>query len=101
MEETPDVVTGMLQVFNFDVYALLDPGANLSFVSPYVAMKFTIDPKILLEPYSIYNPMGESIVASRVYRGCPISILHYVIPCDLVELEMVDFNIILRIDWLH
>ena len=33
-EETPDVVTDMLQVFNFDVYALLDPGVNLQFVSP-------------------------------------------------------------------
>ena len=98
---TPDVVTGMLQVFNFDVYAILDPSANLSFVSPYVAMKFSIDPEILLEPYSVYNLVGESIVASRVFRGCPISIMHHVIPCDLVELEMVDFDIILRMDWLH
>src|SRR5688572_27127271 len=91
----------MLQVFNFDVYALLDPGANLSFVSPYIAMKLSIDPEILHEPYSMYNLVGESIVASRVYRGCPISILHRVIPCDLVELEMVDFDIILGMDWLH
>ena len=75
VEETPNVVTGMLQVLNFYVYALLDPGANLSFVAPYVDMKFSIDLEILLEPYSVYNPVGESIVASRVYRGCPISIL--------------------------
>ena len=60
VEETLDVVTDMLQVVNFVVYALLDPGANLSFVSPYVAMKFSIDPEILLEPYSMYNPVGES-----------------------------------------
>ena len=45
--------------------------------------------------------MGESIVTSRVYRGCPISILHRVIPCDLVELKMVDFDIIFGMDWLH
>ena len=83
------------------MYALLDPGANLSFVSPYVAMKFSIDPEILLEPYSVYNPVGESIVASRVFRGCPISILHRIIPCDLVELDMVDFDIIFGMDWLH
>ena len=80
------MVTGTLQVFHFDVYALLDPGANLSFVSPYIAMKFDVDFEILLEPYSVYNPVGKSIVASRIYRGCPISILHRVIPCDLVEL---------------
>ena len=91
----------MLQVFNFDVYALLDLGANLYFVSPYVAMKFSIDLEILLEPYSVYNPVSESIIASRVYRGCPIYILHRVIPCDLVELEMLNFDIIIGMNWLH
>ena len=95
------MVTGTLQVFHFDVYALLNLGVNLSFVSPYVAMKFAIDPEILLEPYFVYHPVGESIVASRVYRGFPISILHRVIPCDLVELEMLDFDIIFGMDWLH
>ena len=48
MEETPDVVMGMLQVFNFDVYALLDCGVNLSFVTPYLAMRFDMCPEILL-----------------------------------------------------
>ena len=83
------------------MYALLDPGANLSFVSPYISMKLSIEPEILHEPYFVFNPVGDSIVASRVFRGCPISILQRVIPCDLVELEMVDLDIILGMDWLH
>ena len=29
-EDVPDVVTGMLRVFHLDVYALIDPGANIS-----------------------------------------------------------------------
>ena len=37
-EDSPDVVTGMIQVFEFIVFALLDPGASLSFVTLYVAM---------------------------------------------------------------
>ena len=36
-EISPNVVTGMIKVFAFNVYALLDPGASLSFVTPYVA----------------------------------------------------------------
>ena len=36
-ERSPDVVTGMLQVFFIDVYALLDLGATLSLVTPLVA----------------------------------------------------------------
>ena len=36
------MVTGMLQLFSFDVYSLLDPGATLSFVTPFVTMEFDI-----------------------------------------------------------
>jgi len=41
-----DVVIGMLQVFSIDIYALLDPGAALSFVTPLVAMKFDVVPEL-------------------------------------------------------
>ena len=44
-EDSPDVVTGMIQVFDFTVYALLDPGASLYFVTPYVAMNFDVIPE--------------------------------------------------------
>ncbi|KAH0709413.1 hypothetical protein KY284_010840 [Solanum tuberosum] len=57
-ENSLDVVTGMIKVFTFDVYALLDPGASLSFVIPYVAMNFDILPKQLLEPFSISTLIG-------------------------------------------
>ena len=39
-ENSLDVVTSMIQVFDFTVYALLDPRASLSFVTPYVTMNF-------------------------------------------------------------
>ena len=38
-EISPEVVTGMLKIFTLDVYALLDQGATLSFVTPIVATK--------------------------------------------------------------
>jgi len=49
---------GMLKVFTFDVYALLDPIASLSFVTPYGSMKFDISPEQLLEPFSVSTPVG-------------------------------------------
>ncbi|XP_049364054.1 uncharacterized protein LOC125828771 [Solanum verrucosum] len=64
-ESSPDVVTGMLKVFCNDVYALLDPGANLSFVTPFVAMKFEIFPDVLVEPFLVSTPVGDSVVAKR------------------------------------
>ncbi|KAH0773630.1 hypothetical protein KY290_010767 [Solanum tuberosum] len=100
-ESSPNVVIGILQVFSIDVYALLDPGATLSFVTPLVAMKFEILPEELVEPFSVSTPVGDSVVAKRVYRSCPISLSHKVTLVDLIELDMLDFDVILGIDWLH
>ncbi|KAF3623052.1 hypothetical protein FXO37_32055 [Capsicum annuum] len=38
-------------------------------------------------------PQGELIIAKRVYKKCPITVLHHVICVDLIELDMVDFDI--------
>ena len=100
-ENSPNVVTGMIKVFTFDVYALLDPGASLSFVTPYVANKFDVLPERLCEPFCVSTPAGESILAERVYRDYPVSINHKSTMVDLIELDMVDFDFILGMDWLH
>ncbi|KAH0776452.1 hypothetical protein KY290_007863 [Solanum tuberosum] len=97
---SPNVFTGMIRVFAFDVYALLDPRASLSFVTPYVANKFDVLPERLGEPFCVSTPVGESILAEKVYRDCPISINHNSTMTDLVELDMVDFDVILGMDRL-
>ena len=43
-ENLLEVVTGMIRVFDFTVYALLDLEASLSFVTPCVTMNFEINP---------------------------------------------------------
>ena len=52
------MVTCMFQVFSIDVYALLDPGATLSSITPLVAKKFDVVPNILIEPFSVTTPVG-------------------------------------------
>lgn len=37
-----NVVTGMIKVFSFDVYALLDLGVSISFLNPYMDMNFVV-----------------------------------------------------------
>ncbi|XP_070057023.1 uncharacterized protein [Nicotiana tomentosiformis] len=41
-QASPDVVTGIFTIQSHDVYALIDPGSTLSYVTPYVAMEFGI-----------------------------------------------------------
>ncbi|KAH0641167.1 hypothetical protein KY285_037753 [Solanum tuberosum] len=100
-EDSPDVVTGMIQVFDFTIYALLDPGASLSFVTPFTAMNFDVIHEKLSEPFSVSTLVGESILAERVYRDCSIFVNHKSTMADLIELYMVDFDVILGMDWLH
>jgi len=97
-KSSPDVVTGMLTVFHIDVYALLDSGATLSFVTPFIAMRFDVLPEVLLEPFSVSTPVGDSVVAKRLYRRCPIFLSHRVTLIDLVELDMIDFDVIFGMD---
>ncbi|XP_070043112.1 uncharacterized protein [Nicotiana tomentosiformis] len=71
-ESSPDVVTGILTICSHDAYALIDPGSTLSYITPFVAGNFGIVPEILSDPFA----------------------------SDLVELEMMDFDAIMGMDWL-
>ena len=86
-----------LHVFSFPLYALLDPGSTLSFVSPFVASKFDLLPEILHEPFLVSTPIGDNIRAERVYKEYPINILDKVTLADLIEISMIDYDIVLVI----
>ena len=40
------------------------------------------------------TPVGESVLAKRVYKNCPIMLPNRVSYVDLVEIYMFDFDII-------
>ena len=54
-KNSPYVVTSMILVYGFSVYALLDPGASLYFLTPYVAMNFEIIHEEHREALSVSN----------------------------------------------
>ncbi|XP_070002618.1 uncharacterized protein [Nicotiana sylvestris] len=99
-ESSPDVVIGMLTICSHDVYALIDLGSTLSCITPFVARKFGIVPKMLSDPFAVSTPVGESIIARQVYRGCTISVCGRQTSVNLVKLEMLDFDAIMGMDWL-
>ena len=58
-----------------------------------VAGKFKRTLELLVKPFKVSTPIGESIIARRVYRNCIITICGRDIMADLVELGMVDFDV--------
>ena len=41
------------------------------------------------------------MIAKWVYENCPVTVSQKVTSSGLVELEIVDFDVILGMDWLH
>ncbi|XP_075095735.1 uncharacterized protein LOC142173828 [Nicotiana tabacum] len=59
-----------------------------------------IEPEQLLEPFFVSTPIGDSVIASRVYKGCRIVVQVRETTTDLIELEMIEFDAIMGMDWL-
>ena len=94
-EKSTDVVTGMLQVLSTSVYALLDPGSTLYFVTHLYDLTFETIPEVLHDPIVVSTPLGENGRAFRVHKDFPIVVCGKAMYTDIFELSMNDFNIIL------
>lgn len=60
-------------------------------------MNFNIVPKKLSKPFSVFIP----ILAEKIYYYCPVFVNCKSTMVNLVEFDMVDFDIIPDKDWLH
>ena len=100
-EKSADVVTCMLQVSSTSVYALLDPGSTLSFLTPLLSLTFDMLTKFLHDAIVVNIHLGENVRTYRVYMDCLIVECGKTRCVDLVELPMHDFDIILCMEWLH
>ncbi|XP_070003070.1 uncharacterized protein [Nicotiana sylvestris] len=55
----------------------------------------------LCEPFEVSTPVGESVIARYIYKGCPVKVHLRLTVADLVELEMLDFDVIMGMVWLE
>ena len=46
-------------------------------------------------------PRGETCYVSWQYQGCPFLVKDVVMPANLVPMDIVNFDVILGMDWLH
>ncbi|XP_070039184.1 uncharacterized protein [Nicotiana tomentosiformis] len=82
-----------------DAFVLFDPGSTYSYVSSYFAHHLDLPREPLDSPVHVSMPLGDSIVVDRVYRSCVVTI-RLETRVDLLLLSMVDFDMILDMDWL-
>ncbi|XP_019226727.1 PREDICTED: uncharacterized protein LOC109208142 [Nicotiana attenuata] len=85
-EASPDVVT--------------DPGSTFSYITPFIGGKLDMRSELLPKSVEVSTPVGDSIIANHVYRGCTMLINERPTSIDLVELVMLDLDVIMGMDWL-
>ncbi|XP_073024398.1 uncharacterized protein [Primulina eburnea] len=99
-DDATEVVSGTILIQSVPAYALFDCGATHSFMSKRFAKKLGRRPDKLTEPFRIATPTSRAIETEEIYRDCEISINNQTFSVDLIQLIMVDFDIILGMDWL-
>ncbi|XP_075500040.1 uncharacterized protein LOC142538611 [Primulina tabacum] len=99
-DDANEVVSGTILLQKVPAYALFDCGATHSFVSKRFAKKLGLKPESLTEPFRIATPTSKTIETHEIHKDCKIGIANQTFSADLIQLVMVDFDIILGMDWL-
>ncbi|XP_075473982.1 uncharacterized protein LOC142505042 [Primulina tabacum] len=97
--DATEVVSGTILIKSVPAYALFDCGATHSFMSKRFAKNLGSKPDKLTAPFRIATPTNRTIETNEIYRDCKISISDQTFSADLIQLIMVDFDVILGMDW--
>ena len=93
-------MTSTLIIYSRQVVVLFDSGATHSFVSPFFALCLDMKFDVLSSPLIVFTPVGEVYLINRFLLGCEECIEDEILLVDLVELEILEFDVILGMDWL-
>ena len=92
---------GTLNVLGHFARVLIDCGATHSVISHTFAQLTQPQSSPLGYELEFSMPRGEKCSVSYVYPGCHVLIEEVVMPANLLPLDLVDFDVILGVDWLH
>ena len=99
-DASPDVITGMISVYDHDAYALVDPGATHSFISVPFTERHQIESQLIDGRMVVSVPNGDTMISERIVPGSRLVIQNKDFPADLIVSGIHDFDIILGMDWL-
>lgn len=93
------MITGILLLFFRSVYVLIDSGFILLYIFFFVVSRIGIESE-LIELFEVVISVGDFVIVTRVYRNCSVVIYSRYTVADLIELNMIEFDIIMGMDWL-
>ena len=99
-DASPDVITGMISVYDHDAYALVDPGATHSFISVPFTERHQIESQPIDGRMVVSVPNGDTMISEKIVPGSRLVIQNKDFPAYLIVLCIHDFDIVLGRDWL-
>ncbi|KAA0032468.1 gag protease polyprotein [Cucumis melo var. makuwa] len=99
-ERAGTVVTGTLPVLRHYALVLFDSGSSHSFISSAFVLHARLEVEPLHHVLSVSTPSGECMLSKEKVKACQIEIAGHVIEVLLLVLDMLDFDVILGMDWL-
>ena len=99
-EAADNVVEGALLVCGIEAKILFDLNSTHSFLSPNFSKLTDMPARELEFVLTVSTPVGKQVVCRKYYPSCAIKIGDVVLPANLILLEMFDFDVILRMNWL-
>ena len=100
VQANPNLMTGIISVFGEPARVLFDFGTSRSFISTSFALYTTRELTPLKNKLVVTTPLGEGILKTSVFKGCEVVIKGMMLKANLIPLEMMDFDVILGMDWL-
>ncbi|KAA0047116.1 reverse transcriptase [Cucumis melo var. makuwa] len=99
-ERAGTVVTGMLPVLGNYALVLFYLGSSHSFISSAFGLHARLEVEPLHHVLSVSTPSGKCILSKEKVKACQIEIAGHMIDITLLVLDMLDFDVILGMDWL-
>ncbi|XP_070054966.1 uncharacterized protein [Nicotiana tomentosiformis] len=94
------VITDIISVCGRDASVLFDPGSTFSYMSSLFAHFLDTPRKSLGTHVYVSTLVGDSVVVNWIYRSCVVKFCGYETRADLLLHDMIDFEVILGMDWL-
>ena len=79
---------------------LFDSSASHSFIAASVVIELGLEVETLEDPLYVSSPLGIRVRIDMICRGCELEISGTLLTVDLRIMDMSEFDVILRMDWL-
>ncbi|XP_073123563.1 uncharacterized protein [Henckelia pumila] len=93
-DNSNDVVASTILINKIPAYVLFYCGAMHSFMAKRFAKKIGVKPDNLEEPYRVATPANQTLETQNLYRDVSIRIETKEFKADLIQLNMVEFDVV-------